>query len=356
MKIILNGMGCPYSGARLVLMELLKTVPKNLLVLAVVPKVHKNDTYLYDNPNIKFVKMNVKYWSLYLRPFLEIWINVVKILFKYDAVINVSNYGLCLTNNQVLYIHNQYIVDMKAKQQFGGGYPNIINRFGLNTFLKKASAIFVQSNHIYNTLKEYCRTNNITFPANVKVLTPHPMIDESVSYKQLEKKYPFQFFYPASDFEHKRVDLAVESIKSYHKTNPDVGLIITSADKNDLHKSIDYLKQVPHQIVLENTFSCHAIIFTSEREALGLPLLEALFFGKPAVLPNLPYAKEIFGNAGVYFNSFNVNEIHGAINELYCNYDKYVALTTERKKELWQKLKSWEEHWHQFISNIEKKY
>ncbi|MDP2362733.1 MAG: glycosyltransferase, partial [Ignavibacteria bacterium] len=296
MKIILNGIGCPHSGARLVLMELLKTVPDDIELLAVVPKVSKDDLFSTTSANIRFLEMNVKYWSLYLRPVLEIGINLTKLIFKYDAVINVSNYGLCLTKNQVLYIHNQFIVDISAKEKIGGGYPNKINRFLLNTYLKKASAIFVQSNHIQKMLKNYCNHFRITHPKNVNVITPLPMIEGFSNLNKIEKNFEFQFFYPASEFVHKRIDLATDSILAYNKANQSAGLIITAKGENDLKNNLIFLGSISHTESLERMNSSDAIIFTSEREALGLPLLEALYFEKPAILPNLPYATEIYGD------------------------------------------------------------
>lgn len=355
MKIILNGMGCPYSGARLVLVELLKTIPESLEVLAIVPKVSKDDNYEFVGKKIKLIKLNVKYWSLYFRPFLEIWVNILKIVFNYNAVFNISNYGLCLTKNQVLYIHNQYIVDMQARTKLGGGYPNAINRFGLNTFLKNAEAVFVQSNHIFETLKKYCTQNKIKFPEKVNVLTPLPMISAKVDYKELEKKFAFQFFYPASDFEHKRVELAAESIIKANKIYSDIGLCVTASDNKVNNGSVVYLSQIPHESVLNNINSCDALIFTSEREALGLPLLESLYFNKPAVLPDLEYAREIYGDAGVYFKSFHSNDVVNAIEELRNNFNKYSELTLKRKNEIWPKLRAWGQHWTEFINQIENK-
>ena len=200
MKIILNGIGCPYSGARLVLMELLKTIPDNVELLAIVPKTGKDDLYISTKSNIKFWEMNVKYWSLYLRPILEISINLLKLIFRYDAVINVSNYGLCLTNDQVLYIHNQFIVDINAKEKIGGGYPNKLNRFLLNTYLKKGSAIFVQSNHIQKMLKNYCEHFTITYPQNVQVITPMPMIEAFSSSNKIKEKFSISVFLPGIRF------------------------------------------------------------------------------------------------------------------------------------------------------------
>ena len=354
MKIILNGIGCPHSGARLILMELLKTVPDDIELLAVVPKVGKDDLFSTTRTNIKFIKLNVKFWSIYLRPVLEIGINMIKLIFNYDAVINVSNYGLCLTKNQILYIHNQFIVDINAKEKIGGGYPNKINRFLLNTYLKKASAIFVQSNHIKKMLKDYCQHFNIKHPQNVQVITPLPIIEGFRNSNKIKKNFEFQFFYPASDFAHKRIDLATESILAFSKNIQSAGLVITASGNNDLKNNLFFLGSISHREALERMKYSDAIIFTSEREALGLPLLEALYFDKPAILPNLPYAVEIYGEAAVYFDSFDVESVKTAIVNLYDNYDEYLVKTKNRKLNIWQQLTSWDKHWDIFIKQFNK--
>ncbi|MDP2364023.1 MAG: glycosyltransferase, partial [Ignavibacteria bacterium] len=166
--------------------------------------------------------------------------------------------------------------------------------------------------------------------------------------------FEFQFFYPASEFVHKRIDLATDSILAYNKANQNTGLIITAKGDNDLKNNLIFLGSISHKESLERMNSCDAIIFTSEREALGLPLLEALYFEKPAILPNLPYATEIYGDAAVYFDSFDVESVKNAISTLYNNYDEYLAKVKNRKKEVWLMLKSWNYHWEIFVKQIYK--
>jgi len=351
MKIILNGIGCPESGAAFILSQLLKSLPEDIQLLAFLPQVTKNDTYDYCNKNTKRILLNVKLWSLYLRPLLEIIVNVVKIVFRYDAIINVSNHGLCLTKHQFLYIQNQYIIDLKAKKKFGGGYPNAITRFGLNTYLKNAAAIFVQSYHIQELLKEYCQFNKINYPKKVIVIQPLPII-HNFEQKQAETKFEFQLFYPASDFPHKRILLAVEGIKEYAKQNNRIGLEVTAKKLGDESDFINYLGLIPHPIVLERIHSSDALLFTSERESLGLPLLEALNFEKPAVLPKLPYAVEIYGEAGVYFENPDAASVAKAINFLYDNYDDYCKKVKERKRTEWANRNSWQNHWEIFCAQV----
>lgn len=353
MKIILNGIGCPDSGARLILSQLLKSLPEDIHLLAFVPRINKKDTYNNCNKNIRCILLNVKYWSLYLRPLLEIIVNVVKIVFRYDGIINISNHGLCLTKNQLLYIQNQYILDLTAEKKLGGGYPNVITRFGLNTFIKHAETICVQSFHIQALLKEYCQNSKVNYPKNVVVIRPLPLFN-NYEQKKTDKTFEFQFFYPASDFKHKRISLAIDSITEYAKMNNRVGLEITSKRLGGVCEFVSYLDQIPYDEVISRMNSSNAIIFTSEREALGLPLLEALNFEKPAVLPKLPYAVEIYGDAGVYFEKPEIASIVKALNFLYENYDEYCDRVKERKKTEWSNRKSWQNHWEIFCDQLKK--
>jgi glycosyltransferase involved in cell wall biosynthesis len=45
----------------------------------------------------------------------------------------------------------------------------------------------------------------------------------------------------------------------------------------------------------------HALVMPSEVESLGLPLVEAMGVGLPVVAADVPYAREVCGEAGVYF-------------------------------------------------------
>ena len=47
----------------------------------------------------------------------------------------------------------------------------------------------------------------------------------------------------------------------------------------------------------------HALIFSSFGEGFGLPMVEASFFGKPTVVLDTPIAREILGDAGLFFKA-----------------------------------------------------
>lgn len=345
MRVLLNGIGCPLSGGRAVLQQLLYNVPPNIKVYAILPFVRGLGNFNIPD-NIHPLYFNHNIWGMYLRPFLEIAVNLGLILRKYNSIINISNYGLCFTNRQLLYIHNPFILDLNAHRHFGGGNPNVLNRFGLNTFLKKANCIILQTDHMYNNLKRYCNYCNISFPSNVRVLKPLPILLNK--FPPINKEFEFQFFYPSSDFPHKRTELAISSILRARKSDLSIGLGITTLNNRKVD-GIRFVGSIQHRIVFSWLNESDALLFTSERETLGLPLLEALNFELPAVLPDLPYAKEIYGDAAVYFHGEQIETVSEAIIRLKNNYEFYKNKVVERKKVDWTTRKKWDEIWKYFI-------
>ena len=340
-NILLNGIGCPIGGGRAVLQHLLNNVPSKIDVRAILPYVKKLGKF--ETPgNVKSSYFNHNLWGMYLRPFLEIQNNLGMIFNKYDCIINISNYGLCFTHHQLLYIHNPFILDLNSIKHFGGGHPNFLNRYALKTYLKNAECIILQTDHMFNNLVEFCDICNIPLPKNVKILKPYPIIYNDFS--KIIKPFKFSFFYPTTNFPHKQTDLAINSIIYANKFNKDIGLSITKKTNIDL-KGVKFLGRIQPREVCSWFDASEALIFTSTRETLGLPLLEALYFGKPAVLPDLPYAREIYGEAAVYYKGNQPKNVCKAILELMNNYNYYILKASERKKIEWSYRKSWTESW-----------
>ena len=354
MKVILNGMGCPFSGSRIVLTELIHSVPHGIELLVVAPRV----TGLPDfegGENVRIVHFNHAYWGKYLRPILEITLNIFFIVSKSDLLINISNYGICFTKNQLLYIHNPYILSLDGEYGFGDGKPNFLTRWALNTFLKHGSAIFVQTDHMNEQLKTCPALRRIYSFRRTYEFRPLPNTTTATGAARteaLKKRFDFQLFYPASNFPHKRIDLAIESIRRVHTSNSRVGLIITATGQDRESDGVICIGNTGHDEVINYLCSSDALLFTSERETLGLPLLEALQYGKPAVLPAKEYAREIYGESAAYFEEFTISSISDAVSTLTRNYDFYCENAARRRDFEFQRRVSWEQHWDIFLGFV----
>jgi glycosyltransferase involved in cell wall biosynthesis len=349
-KIIINGIGCGQFGSKVILDEILKNTPTQVKILAIVVKEKFNNQINFPK-NIKFIMLRHEIWGMYLRVFLELYINFLIAIKRYDQLINISNYGICLTKRQMLYIHNYNILNVDAEKIFGRGNANVLNRLALNSFLKNADKIFLQTEHIYEQLTKYCKSSNIPFPKKVIILrTPYPTFEDLNESDIPKKTFKFQFVYPASGFIHKRTELAIAGIKIARKKNKDIGLVITTNGADTIEEGVYHLGVVSRSQALQQFKISDALLFTSERETLGLPLLEALYYNKPAVLPNKPYAKEIFENTGIYFGGDNEEDVARAILELVNDYDRYINLVKIRRVEDQSKRVPWSKHWDYFLA------
>src|SRR5690606_26762025 len=88
-----------------------------------------------------------------------------------------------------------------------------------------------------------------------------------------------------------------------------------------------------------------ALLFTSERETLGLPLIEAMQFGLPVIAPRLPYAVELLGDAGCYFDEGDPASVAQAIAECQKNLPVWRKRSAEQLAILKKDSYSWRDHW-----------
>ncbi len=88
-----------------------------------------------------------------------------------------------------------------------------------------------------------------------------------------------------------------------------------------------------------------ALVFPSLMEGFGLPGLEAMANGCPVICSDIPVFREIYGEAAIYFNPTDANDIKNKMDSL-CYHDLNHDIREEMarkgheqvKKYSWQKL------------------
>ncbi len=66
--------------------------------------------------------------------------------------------------------------------------------------------------------------------------------------------------------------------------------------------------------------NCEAFVFPSIAEGFGLPVVEAMYFGKPVLLSNHTSLPEIGGQLAYYFNSFNAEDMRATMHQSLEHY------------------------------------
>lgn len=100
----------------------------------------------------------------------------------------------------------------------------------------------------------------------------------------------------------------------------------------------DYVSETD-LVRLYNAATC--FIYPSFFEGFGIPPLESMTCGTPVAVANKTSLPEVVGNAGLYFDPYNVTEIEGAINKLMQDEDLRLSLINkgyvQKEKFSWEK-------------------
>lgn len=342
MKVVVNGIGCNLTGGKLVLNSFIESYQSENKLIAFVPPTIDNAS---KKDSITVCRLNHKIIGQIFRPVYDLFISIYALVFGSGVVLNLSNYGLPLFNKEIVYVHNPLLVTEKF-YQMNSGFSVRYKLFAFRLTLKRATAIIVQTEHMKKTLLSFMSDNGIETKGRLIVFKPYHTIPKRDLIKNINNSN-ILFFYPSSSFPHKRGDLAINGILNSKKS----GKLVITVDKGLFEESekVEFLGKVEFDEIIKHFNKCDALLFTSEKETLGLPLLEALSLLKPAVLPNLAYAKEIYGDAAVYFDEFKVKNVAKAIDDLITNFELYKQKALERNEVEFSNRISWHAQWKEIF-------
>jgi glycosyltransferase involved in cell wall biosynthesis len=94
------------------------------------------------------------------------------------------------------------------------------------------------------------------------------------------------------------------------------------------HKMVDHVSYVSRRHLLKLIRGARALIFPSIYEGFGLPVLEAMSLGTPAIASNLSSLPEVTGDAALSVNPYEIDDMARAIRRI----DRDDALCEELAK------------------------
>ena len=196
-------------------------------------------------------------------------------------------------------------------------YQNVISKF-ISKAVKKSNYVIVQSQWMKDALIE-------KYNESVdKIIVSKPNLDVSKLIKN-NGGYTNQFFYPADSYRYKNHEMILESLMNIDPKLYKMTFTIT-CDQDDYRKSLcDKIKNnnlnvdctgiISYEDVCKY-YSESILIFASEIETFGLPLLEARLSNSIVLALETPFSKEIlegYSNA-YYFN--NKSELKTLIDKV----------------------------------------
>jgi glycosyltransferase involved in cell wall biosynthesis len=152
-------------------------------------------------------------------------------------------------------------------------------------------------------------------------------------------RHPY-LFYPANFWPHKNHHMLITAYGMYLSRNPEceMDLVFTGAPDDaqrelqekirrmGLERRVHFLGYLPEDQLIAVWRGCSFLIFPSLYEGFGIPVLEAMQFGKPVICSNVTSLPEVAGDAALYFDPRKPAEIVQCLERIIGNQELYADL------------------------------
>jgi glycosyltransferase involved in cell wall biosynthesis len=144
--------------------------------------------------------------------------------------------------------------------------------------------------------------------------------------------HPFKEYilYVGQQSDYKNIRRLGDAHQKLLETHPDLGLILVGKKNKSIAMNEQYFTDNNYRNILFTDFiddaqrdwlytNTKAYVFPSLMEGFGLPGLEAMGYGAPVVSSNATCLPEVHGDAVVYFDPLNTDEMAAAIDSVISN-------------------------------------
>lgn len=221
-------------------------------------------------------------------------------------------------------------------------YPQFFGRedyYGREKTFKEACRLANQlvciSEYVRGTVLENSdlqseQVNTILIRLSNNLKKPEPAAISAVLQKYGLKENKF-LLYPANFWLHKNHLMLFTAFNMYRSRHPEstLRLVCTGAPDQRMASCLEAVRRMkldpwilfPGFLSKEDftalLSSCKAMIFPSLYEGFGMPVLEAMAFGKPVLCSNVTSLPEVAGEAALYFDPKKPNTILSAIERIF---------------------------------------
>ena len=229
-----------------------------------------------------------------------------------DILIVMGDLPIRGVNRQILFVQNPNLcrnVLHVSMEEFKFFFMRMIFSFNAGC----VSVFVVQTDYMKKSLSKYYGIRS----SNIKIISqPVPTWVRDVKEKtSLPVPHELNLFYPSNNYPHKGHWL-LENLSKKYTHLPVNKLVLTVRDGDFNFSSIDWIQcvgVVGVDKMKELYQQSDALLFLSEQESYGFPLIEAMYLGLPVICPRLPYATTICGEQAIYFDSSSPESLSHAI-------------------------------------------
>ncbi|NQV90395.1 glycosyltransferase family 4 protein [Candidatus Uhrbacteria bacterium] len=171
------------------------------------------------------------------------------------------------------------------------------------------------------------------------------------------------FLYVGNAYPHKNLESLLHAFSFFHKIHPTVQLILAGRDdffyqrlRKELEEidissgAVQFILNPSDQALADLYRNATLYLFPSRSEGFGLPPLEAMSFGVPVAAARATSLPEILGDAAIYFDPDNIEEMVEVMETALTN----IALRTELTAKGHAQIKQYS--WRTMAKEIQKIY
>jgi len=259
--------------------------------------------------------------------------------FKPDVVLGLGNRGMAAPPcAQAVLCHNAHLFypwKHFGKETWLNYAANAYKKWIFRQSLRRTALLFCQTPVAETRLKQtFGYSRRIALLPNavsVDSLMGGGMPDEPAA---LEKTHhPLKLFCLTRYYPHKNLEAIVDMFVRFRQDLQDVLVILTvsasdhpnakrllrAIDKHQLTSNILNVGPLKQQELYSYYRYCQALFLPTLLESFSSTYLEAMQFGSPILTSNLDFARQICGDAAMYFDPWNANSMKDAILGFHSN-------------------------------------
>ncbi len=315
--------------------------------------LHEDQTEILPTnlPNITyhFQRYRRGFWRVLFREQIDLPQLVRRL--RLDATFSPANYGPFFARNHIILIRNAVSVGFVERRPVKLAYWALLYLATMFSLITSRRAIAVSS-----YAKKGIQSAFWSMLGEDMVVVPHGVDPVYLSGNQNTTRD--KFLLSVSDiYVQKNFIALLKAIANLRENIPGIRLKVAGSPvdadyfaalkalivEHDLHEHVEFLGHVPVSELKELYGQCRIFVFPSTVETFGNPLVEAMACGAPIASSNTAAMPEVLGDAAVYFDPNNVENITEVLLELYNDPDARLSLTSKalRRANLyaWQETK-----------------
>lgn len=262
---------------------------------------------------------------------------IASFILNASAVIVLANYSpMIVRGKKIVFMRHPFLVD-KLSRKYNTPHMYVLESMRKLIFmltLKTADMVIVQNNFMKDALiKQYGKGKS-----KIMVM-PNPMsnlMDQTAPDAVFPDSGDPVVLYVSRYYPHKqhrfllqlvdryKTQLRNKKVKFYitvdqSRANRQAAEFLNNIAKQGLDDIIHNLGEIPNERLPLYYRTARCFFFPSTDETFGNPLVEAMAFGLPVVVPKLNYATEVCGDAGFYYEVNNTEDAFDRIMTLLEN-------------------------------------